>query len=341
MVTIVDIARESGVSVGTASRVLNHHSNVSEESKQKVMAAVEKLHYIPNESARYLKLNDAHTVAVIVKGISNTFYSPMIERITDGLEKAGYTTILTSANGVKDVVLLGRKMVYEKKTNGIVFLGGDFVKSIEQLKSFPVPFVLSAIGTSSDAMKFENGSVVGGSGFLSCYMITDYLIDLGHRNIAVLQADPKSTMSKERLAGYHQAMKDHGIRYNSSIIFSAGYTEKQYSIEAGYLAMKNALREKPTFTALEAFSDTLAFGAKRALIEENYRIPEDISLTGIDGTDLARYSSPSITTIGNDADILAETTVRMLLGLMEKNEKGKVMQIKSHLILGESTARLS
>ena len=179
MVTIVDIARESGVSVGTASRVLNHHSNVSEESKQKVMAAVEKLHYIPNESARYLKLNDAHTVAVIVKGISNTFYSPMIEQITDGLEKAGYTTILTSANGIKDVVLLGRKMVYEKKTNGIVFLGGDFVKSIEQLKSFPVPFVLSAIGTSSDAMKFDNGSVVGGPGFLSCYLITDYLLGLG------------------------------------------------------------------------------------------------------------------------------------------------------------------
>ena len=148
-------------------------------------------------------------------------------------------------------------------------------------------------------------------------------------------------MSKERLAGYREALKDHGVRYNPSIIYSAGDTEKQYSIEAGYHAMKKALKEMPAFTALEAFSDTLAFGAKRALIEEKYRIPEDISLTGIDGTDLARYSSPSITTIGNDADLLAETTVKMLLGLMERNEKGQVMQTKPHLILGESTARLS
>ena len=339
MVTIVDIARESGVSVGTASRVLNHCTNVSEGSRQKVMAAVEKLHYIPNESARYLKLNDTHTVVVIVKGIANTFFSPMIERITAGLKKAGYTTVLTSADGVKDEVFLGRKMIYEKKTNGIIFLGGDFTGSVEKLKHFPVPFVLSAIGASTEEMRFDNGSVIAGSGFLSSYRITDYLINLGHRSIAVLQADPESSMSKERLAGYRRALEDNRIQYDANIVFSAGDSEKQYSIEGGYRAMKNALKKKTIYTALEAFSDTLAFGAKRALIEGMYRIPEDISLTGIDGTSLALYSVPSITTMANDPLVLADHTVKMLLELMKGKSKGKIMQIEPHIIVGESTAK--
>lgn len=337
MITIVDIAKASGVSVGTASRALNGKSNVSENAKNKVLAAAEELHYIPNESARLMKLNDTHSVIIIVKGISNTFFSPIIDMISERLEESDYSIILAPADRVNDIVFWAKKLNCEKNPNGIIFLGGDFTQSIEELKHFPVPFVLSSIGSIDDSMRFKNGSVVGSDDFFLGYLTTEYLILKGHKKIAFLMADPDSAMCKLRKQGCRKAMEDHGIDLNESLIFLAGNTESSFSIEMGYSAVADSINNLE-FSALVAFSDTLAFGAVRALKEKNIRVPSDVSVIGMDGTSLARYSVPSITTATVDIDYLADETVKELLSLMRGESNGTICKKQPHIIIGESTS---
>ena len=337
MITIVDVARESGVSLGTASRALNGTSYVSAKTKAKVLETAERLHYIPNESARSLKLINTHTVIVIVQGISNLFYAPILDILLRGLQEKGYSAIVTPADYTNDPVLLAKKMEREKNPNGIVFLGGDLQKMKDGLLTLEVPFVLTAIGTVDESIEFENGVLVGGSDYMNGFMITDYLASLGHRKIALLMAEPDTSISVMRVRGYQDALKKYGIKYDENLVFSAGDEGSNFSIESGYAAMSRILEKVPEFTALECLSDTLAFGAERALYEHGYDVPGDISLTGMDGTPLAKYAVPRITTAEVDAMSLAEIGKEAILHLMQGKPEKKFYRTDIRLAVGGSS----
>lgn len=337
MITIVDVARESGVSIGTASRALNGTSYVSAKTKAKVLETAERLHYIPNESARSLKLIDTNAVIVIVQGISNLFYAPILDILLRGLQEKGYSAIVTPADYTNDPVLLAKKMEREKKPNGIVFLGGDLQKMKDELQTLEVPFVLTSIGTEDESIEFGNGVLVGGSDYMNGVMITDYLASLGHRKIALLMAEPDASISVMRRRGYQDTLKKYGIEYDEKLVFSAGNENSNFSIESGYAAMSHILEKKPEFTALECLSDTLAFGAERALYEHGYDVPGDISLTGMDGTPLAKYAVPSITTVEVDAMSFATISKEAILHLMQGKTEKKFHRIDVRMVAGGST----
>ena len=153
-ITIKDVARLCGVGVSTVSRAINNHPDINEETKQKVLQVIKENHYIPNNSARNLKRSASKTIAVLIKGIDNPFFSGMIKIFEEEIQKKKYSFILHRVDEGEDEVDVAVELVKEKKLKGIIFLGGYFSHSQAKLDQLDVPFVLSTIAIT------DNGPVI-------------------------------------------------------------------------------------------------------------------------------------------------------------------------------------
>ena len=186
-ITIKDIAKQCGVGVSTVSRALNDHPDISPETRRMVMEVIEQTGFIPNNSARNLKRTDAKCIALLVKGITNPFFSSMIQIIEEETQRKKYALVLRHVEAHEDEVDVALEMEKEKRLRGIVFLGGMFQHSQEKLNKLKVPFTSSAIGIDNfeqkGTAKFSNIAV---DDFLESRKMTDYLLDLGHRRIALI-----------------------------------------------------------------------------------------------------------------------------------------------------------
>ena len=138
--TIKDVAAYCGVAVSTVSRVLNNHPDVSPETRARVLEAVDKLHYIPNNSARDLVLAPADTIGLVVRGAENPFYTPIIRTIEERCEEAGYTMVLHQIPVGADEISAGATLVRSKRLKGLIFLGGRFDYSRAERDAIGIPF---------------------------------------------------------------------------------------------------------------------------------------------------------------------------------------------------------
>ncbi len=132
-ITIKDIAKECGVGVSTVSRALNNHPDINPETRRKIMEVIERTGFIPNNSARNLKRTDAKCIAMLVKGITNPFFSKMIEIIEDEAKRKRYALVLRHVEAQEDELDVALELEKEKRLRGIVFLGGMFRHSQEKL----------------------------------------------------------------------------------------------------------------------------------------------------------------------------------------------------------------
>ena len=133
-ITIVEIAKRCGVGVSTVSRAINNHSDINPETKKKIMAVIKETGYIPNNSARNLKRTDAKCIAVLVKGITNPFFSPMIEVVEHETEKRGYALVLRHVEAYEDEVDVALELEKEKRLRGIIFMGGSTKHASDKVK---------------------------------------------------------------------------------------------------------------------------------------------------------------------------------------------------------------
>ncbi|MBR1892901.1 MAG: LacI family DNA-binding transcriptional regulator, partial [Lachnospiraceae bacterium] len=159
-VNIKDIARMCGVGVSTVSRALNDHPDINQATKEKIMRCIEENNYIPNNSARNLKRQEAKVIAILVKGLSNMFLISMTKLLEAEINKRGYSVALERIKFEEDEVDIALELVKEKRLKGIIFLGGDFEHRVDKLKELDVPFVLSTAGSKPDPINKENYSSV-------------------------------------------------------------------------------------------------------------------------------------------------------------------------------------
>ena len=159
--TIKDIAKICGVGVSTVSRAINNHPDINPETKEKIMNTIKEYGYVPNNSARNLKRVDAKAIAVLVKGISNPFFSNMIKVIEEECKKKRYSMELSHIEADEDEVDAALKVVKEKRLRGIIFLGGLFSHSDEKLKKLNVPFVFSTAGSIPENFSKNQYSNIG------------------------------------------------------------------------------------------------------------------------------------------------------------------------------------
>lgn len=340
-ITIKDVAKKCGVGVSTVSRAINNHPDINPATKQMIMDVIQRSGYIPNNSARNLKRADAKSIAVLIKGITNPFFSKMVKIIEEETQKKRYSMELRHVESYEDEVDIALELVKEKRLRGIIFLGGYFSHSEEKLEKLGVPFVFGTVGAPPENISRASYSDVAVDDFKESKKMTDYLIELGHKDIAIIAAEPGDlSIGKLRLAGYSEALRKKGIPVKDELIRKVTDNSDTYSMENGYQATKQLIESGERFTAIYAIADSLAIGAIRALQDAGLRVPEDISVAGYDGIELGDYIMPRLTTLRQPVEEMARQTIKLLFHIISGKEEHQHIVYAGELVEKESTARL-
>lgn len=335
---IKDIAQLAGVGVSTVSRVLNNHADVKLSTREKVLEIIEENKYIPNNSARVLKQNNTKNIGLLVKGVFNPFFSEMINIIGNKVDAAGYTMILEQNDfniyqDVDNVISFAK----EKKLQGVICLGGNFIDiADDSFTNLNIPIVLTSVNTLSKKGK-ETYSSVGIDDVKATYEVTKYLIEKGHKDIAlILGKDDDIGVSWWRLNGYKNALADNNIPLRDDYILVGDYESRR-----SYEVTKKLLSENKNITAIFSLSDIMAIGAARGIIDSGLKIGKDISLIGFDGMDYSEFYNPAITTVKQPKKLMAETSIKLLLDLMKNNNENQHILLNTELIQRESCGKLN
>ena len=332
--TIKDLSRETGYSIGTISRVLNNHPNVSERARRKILQAVQRSGFERNKNAKNLKQQYGDGILAVVTGTSNELFSRMIERIQHTLSGTRYPLTVDYVDEDADPVLKAIQLSREKKPQGLIFLGGDvrlFEKSYGQIS---LPGVVLTTDVSS--LHMPNLSSVATDDISAAECVVEHLIANGHRDIGIISGDQDcSGPSRLRLEGCLRALARHGLSLPEEHRATA-----RYALEDGYAAAQRLL-DHPPLTAIFAMSDVMAFGAIRALYDRGCRVPEDISFVGFDGLEMCAYCMPKLTTVQQSVNRIADRGVRLLLDHIEKHTPARHETVPFVLTCRESVRSLS
>ncbi len=331
--TIKDIARLAGVSISTVSRVLNNHPDVSEAAKEKVLAVVEEYNYIPNTSARELGKTSSDNIGVVVRGMSNPFYTKIIAEIGDKIERAGYTMVMQQIGSSDDEIMTAARMERDKKLLGLIFLGGRLNYSKEQLSSINVPFVCCTFNNQYGTLDRSDYSSVCIDDNQAAYDAVECLFKEGHKKIAVLLSGPDDgSVSQVRFAGYERALNDFGIDIDEGLIIPIN----SFSLADAYHGMTEWLKQKRKFDALFCISDGMAMGAMKALREANIKIPEDVAVLAIDGIEASEYTNPVLSTLCQPMEEMGAEAVKLVVDIIKGKKNHKHIVLPTMLREGES-----
>lgn len=332
--TIKDIARACGVSVSTVSRVLNNRPDVSDDVRGKVLRAVEDSGYIPNNSARDLVRSRSDAIGVIVRGMGNLFFADMLKTVSREIETSGYTMVLHFIDSDADEVKAGAILEREKKLRGLIFLGGRFDYTPAELALVGVPYVCCSFTNCFGSLKEEDYASVSIDDYMTAYKAVEKLIELGHLRIAaVVPSCSDRSISELRYNGYLAALREHGIDFDSRLLVETGGC---FGMAETYDGARRLVESGADFTALFALSDTTAIAAMKALEDHGVRIPEDVSVIGIDGLSVSEYVSPTLTTMIQPAEEMGRESVRILLDMLEGREKPRHLLLPARLRQGAS-----
>lgn len=321
--TIREIAKLAGLSVSTVSRAINNHYDINAETKRRVEEIIERYGYVPNNSARNLKINDSRNIAVLVKGITNPFFTGMIRILEEECSKSEYSLVLQHVEEKQDEAELAALLEREKRLNGLIFLGGSFIHSREKLKRLQVPFVFCSVAIDSESENSEYDYVAIDDRRESG-KLTDYLIESGRRRIAILCAEEDDeSIGALRLKGYLDSLKAHGIEPDEELIIRPLSAEKTYTHENGYVGTKKLLASGVDFDAIYGISDQIAIGAMRALRDAGLSIPEDAAVAGFDGLDTGSYLIPSLSTLSQPVEKMAMESITLLLSKLRGETEGR------------------
>lgn len=339
-VTIKDIAKICGVGVSTVSRAINNHPDINVETKEMILNAIKENGYVPNNSARNLKRTDTKSIAVLAKGITNPFFSDMIKVIEEESKRKKYSIYLQHVEPEEDEVDVAQELIKEKRLRGIIFLGGLFSHSEEKINKLTVPYVFSTAASVPENYDKQCYSSIGVDDRKESERMVDYLIELGHKRIAIIVSEPKEeSIGLLRLKGYKDSLRAHGIEVDESLIADADFDKEHFSMKNGYKAMKQMLENKIEFSAVYAVSDTLAIGALRALQEYGINVPKEVSVAGFDGLEMSRYVTPTLTTMAQPVDDMAKQTIKLLFDIISGKKEHQHIRFDAHIRENESTFR--
>lgn len=335
-VRLKDVARLAGVGIGTASRVLNNHPNVSEEKRQKVLDAMKTLDYRPNTIARSLKTQITHTIGVIIMDITNPFYTAIIKGIEESAYRYNYNMIVVDLGWKTNKLHERIQELRDKKVDGIIYMG-SFVED-EDMKLFvkenmPVSFISTVIHINDNKYKNKYAAVTINNE-QATYDGVGFLVNLGYKKIGFIsgrEGDMNSSIPRER--GFRRGINDAGL---SLLQQWEAYGDHTY--ENGYRAMLDILKHEPYPEVVFAFGDRMAMGAAKAALSRGLLVPENIGIMGFDDLEGGKYYHPSITTVRQPRYQMGVVGMEALIRLIEKHteETGEI-QLEYTIIQREST----
>lgn len=333
MATLKDVAAKAGVSISTASRVLNSSRPVSDELRKKVNDAVQELNFSLNDMARGLKNLQTHKAAVIIPRISRSFFADVLDGIHLAAEKRGYSLLIAESYDDLNKEKLLIDSFVSQWIDGIILASSvsrlndastkTYIKKLQSLQKkdswIPVVTLEFALSPGLDAVLFDNS--------LAAYDAVNYLIEkIRRKNLLFIGLPAKSYIGQERLRGFKKAMSEHGLDCTAQNILEGSYTT--YS---GYTVTKKVLESRLPADGIFCATDQMAIGAMKACEEFHVRVPEDIAIMGIDDIYASSIVTPSLSSICFPKEELGMSAMNRLADILEQNSKAK--HVSRHISL--------
>lgn len=336
MSTMHDVAQRAGVSLKTVSRVVNSEPGVSEQTRQKVTAAIAELDFRPNVVARHLRTGRIDLVGLALPHLAQPYFSSLAEAIMHEAERHELTVLIELTGGDAEVELalvrehgphLGGLLMYP------VGLSDAQARSVAQ--TVPTVFMSErAYDAPVDRVAMANRE--------GLRALVGHLVSLGYTRIAALGADhtgrPDQTAAHLRLDGYRDGLRDAGLPYLPELVHEVGTAD--WNRRAGAAGVRQLNERGVRFDAVVAFADALALGALHAVQEAGLRVPDEVAVAGFDDTDDARYSGPSLTSIGPGTAQIAREALALLSDRMNgtaEAQGGRLIVAAFDLMVREST----
>lgn len=330
--TIKDVAKLSGVSISTVSRVLNNPELVVQDKREKVQEAIRQLHYSPNALARGLIHKRTKTLGVLIPDISNLFYAEVLRGMEDAAHESGNNLIICNTDKHKNRMISSLNMLNEKQIDGIIFTSEPvYSDSYEVLQQLNIPFVLAA----THSLKYEIPSVKVDEE-QAAFDAAEYLIKKGHTRIGMISGsalDPISGLP--RLRGFIRAFQTYELDFD----FERSIEHAKVHYEDSYEAMKRLYRKNPDITAVFASSDERAIGAISYLHENQIKVPGQISVIGFDNTRMAGMCYPKLTTVAQPLYQIGYKAVRKLDQLIKGETIDELRTYMPHRVIERDSVR--
>ncbi|TWG90987.1 LacI family transcriptional regulator [Luteimonas sp. J16] len=328
-VRIEDVAAEAGVSMKTVSRVLNDEPNVSEATRERVRAVVERLQYRPHPSARVLAGRRSYLVAMLYDNPSSNYLMEVELGVLDACQAQHYNLMLAPLEyDAKDIVAKVEALVLQSRLDGVVLTPPitDDAALLARLDELGIPW--SSISAREPNRRV--GVVVDERSAVA-EMIA-HLAGLGHRRIAHIKGHPAHGASEWRLAGYLDGLERAGIGLDPALVVEGGF-----SYESGFDATNRLLDLPEPPTAIFAANDDMAAGAIGAICERGMSVPKHVSVCGFDDTPIARHIYPALTTVRQPTRDMGRLAGLELLREIRERGQGSLVTVPYTLQLRRST----
>ncbi|GAB4518170.1 MAG: LacI family DNA-binding transcriptional regulator [Anaerolineae bacterium] len=332
MATMKEVAEYADVSVATVSRVINASGYVSPELIERVNNAMRELNYQPSDLARSLRRQQTLTVGILIPQLDHPFFSALSFAIEKSLFSNDYRTLICSAEENQDKERAYVEMLIRQRVDGVIFVPTG--KSTENLKRFEdshVPVVL----VDRDLKQRQVDKVLSNND-QGGYEGMRYLLNQGHRRIAVIASPMYSEAMVARLDGAHKALTDHNVPLDPDLIITGSQTQ----FEMGYETAISLLGQPNRPTAIFALTDVIAIGVMHAAAKLGLHLPQDLSVMGFDNIPLAAFSIPELTTVGQPIYEMGEAaTKRLLQRIQYPAEPHSTVMLENQLIIRNSVTQ--
>lgn len=333
MATIKDVAKMAGVSTTTVSHVINKTRFVAAETEQQVLQAIKELNYSPSAVARSLKINTTKSIGMIVTTSETPYFAEIIHAVEEHCYRQGYSLFLCNTQNNPEKIRNHLEMLAKKRVDGLLIMCAEYEQdSLDLLADFTsVPMVVMDWGPNN-----EHTDIIQDNSFYGGYLATKYLIDNGHKDIALITGALLKTTARTRYEGFMKAMNEANLNINPDWIL-----EGAFEPEDGYECMNKILAQPQLPTAVFCCNDVMALGAMSAIGEKGLKVPEDISIIGYDNIHASRFYSPPLTTIHQSKSRLGAQAVTLLFQrIADKSSKHDIIEIHPELVIRKSVKKL-
>ncbi|GGH84433.1 DNA-binding LacI/PurR family transcriptional regulator [Pullulanibacillus pueri] len=329
MTTIEDVAKLTGYSRATVSRVINNYPYVSEEKRRKVLQAMEQLGYVPNSIARQLRTRINETIGVLIPRLSNPFFSKLVDSMESIAAENGFQVIVCQTRSEKSRELLYLNWLKTRQMGGVIMASSENDWDvIKEYRAFGPIIFCNEYPPHTEAPIICLDQHKGG------YIGTKHLIERGHTKIAHCYAGSQFTNIRERFTGQKQALEECGLELREEWIFKDAYdTQDGRRIYYEMMALEN--RPDGVFTS----SDEVALGILAEARKNHTKVPEELAVLGFDDQPIAELVYPSISTVHQPVEKMGKAAIELMISLLkgEREPRQQVIELPLHLVIREST----
>lgn len=325
---IEDVARAAGVSTATVSRALNKPGSVREALRMRVLQAITALGYVPHAGARAMKLQRSGTVGAVFPTIDNAIFAKAIDALQQRLADAGLQLLIATSGYDPDTEAQQALNLVTRGADALVLVGaGQSPELLNMLRQRELPTVHTMVHPPPPGLVcvgFDNARAIG--------QAVRYLLDLGHRRIAMLAGlSGHNDRAAARIEGVRLALQRAGLSLPSQHL-----VERPYGLAEAREGLRVLMASKPAPTAIVCGNDVLALGALLEAQKLGIRVPQALSIIGFDDLEMARHVQPALTTLHVPTELLWHTVAERIIGALEQAPVQAATEVDVELVVRES-----